>query len=239
LFDRQKLTDIEASADQHNVEYVLQEIIPGEDDQLYTLGTAISASGNVTAIFTGRKLRQMPPKFGICRAGESCDEPTIVDLGVRLLKRFDYFGVSQVEFKYDARDGKFKLMEINPRTWAWVAIAERVGVNLAFHYYLDAFGKEPPFASQRPGKTLWFGLYDDIRYSFRHRDHKPLSFLFNGYDHIVESRFEWRDPSPALHYWGQQLGQLFASARRPGALRRLAPRLKRNKPANPSESPVA
>jgi D-aspartate ligase len=216
LPDRAALTRIEATADEHAVEYVMQEIIPGDDDQLYTLGTAITKTGEVTGIFTGRKLRQMPPKFGICRAGESIDEPRIVDLGVRLLRRFHYFGVSQVEFKYDARDDRFKLMEINPRTWAWVAIAEAVGVNLAFHHYLDAFGKTPVFASQGPGRTLWFGLYDDIRYSWRHRDHWPLTYLFKGYERIVESRFEWSDPKPALHYWFTELTRPVA-----GAVRRL------------------
>lgn len=205
LFDREALTAVEAKADEHDVEYVLQEIIPGGDDQLYTLGTALSKSGEVTGIFTGRKLRQMPPKYGICRTGESFDEPRIVDLGIRLLRRFHFFGVSQVEFKYDARDDQFKLMEINPRTWAWVAIAEAVGVNLALHHYLDAFGKAPEFASQRPQRTVWFGLYDDIRYSWRHRDHWPLTYLFDGYERFVESRFEWRDPKPALHYWFTEL----------------------------------
>ena len=47
--------------------------------------------------------------------------------------RFGFHGVSQVEFKRDPRDGRFKLMEINPRLWQWHGLAAACGVDLPRH----------------------------------------------------------------------------------------------------------
>jgi predicted ATP-grasp superfamily ATP-dependent carboligase len=144
---------------------VLQEIIPGDDDQLYTLGAYISPSGQLLAAFTGRKLQQSPPGFGTCRLGESLDNPTVKDLGVALLKALKFHGVAQVEFKLDPRDGRFKLIEINARFWLWHGLATQCGVNLASIAYLDAVGRTPnPILAQQCG-PVWVLLADYLRHS--------------------------------------------------------------------------
>ena len=45
--------------------YVVQEYIPGDDDQLYTAGI-FAYKGELAATFTGRKLRQFPIRTGEC-----------------------------------------------------------------------------------------------------------------------------------------------------------------------------
>lgn len=45
-----------------------------------------------------------------------------------------------VEFKHDARDNQFKIIEINPRVWAYVSYATACGadvVEMAYHDTLD------------------------------------------------------------------------------------------------------
>jgi hypothetical protein len=49
--------------------------------------------------------------------------------------------VSQVEFKRDPRDGRFKLMEVNPRLWLWHGLAAALGVDFARITYLDLLGR--------------------------------------------------------------------------------------------------
>ena len=46
-------------------------MIPGGDDRLWTLGSYRDAQGRALASFTGRKLRQWPPRFGTARAAEA------------------------------------------------------------------------------------------------------------------------------------------------------------------------
>jgi D-aspartate ligase len=121
---------------------MVQELIPGGDDTLYTVGSYIARDGRPLGVFSGRKLRQTPPGIGTCRVGEAVWVQDAVDAALRLLETFDYFGLSQVEFKRDPRDGKFKLMEINPRLWQWHGLAAACGVDLPRIAYADLVGEK-------------------------------------------------------------------------------------------------
>ena len=119
---------------------MVQELVPGGDGELYSVGSYIARDGRPLGVFCGRKLRQTPPGIGTCRVGEAVWVDDVVDAALRLLRAFDYFGLSQVEFKRDARDGRFKLMEINPRLWQWHGLATACGVDLPRIAYADLMG---------------------------------------------------------------------------------------------------
>ncbi len=143
-----------AYADAEPFEPMVQELIPGGDDELYTVGSYIAADGAVLGLFSGRKLRQSPPGVGTCRVGEAVWVQDNVDAAVRLLRAFEFHGVSQVEFKRDPRDGRYKLMEINPRLWLWHGLAAALGVDFARIAYLDLLGMrgEPATTEGKQGR---------------------------------------------------------------------------------------
>ena len=60
-----------AYADAEPFAPMVQELIPGGDDELYTLGSYVAADGEPLGLFSGRKLRQTPPVVGTCRVGEA------------------------------------------------------------------------------------------------------------------------------------------------------------------------
>ncbi len=122
---------------------MVQELVPGGDDTLYTVGSYVARDGTPLGVFSGRKLRQTPPGIGTCRVGEAVWVQDAVDAALRLLAGFGYFGLSQVEFKRDPRDNKFKLMEINPRLWQWHGLAAACGVDLPRIAYADLVGEQP------------------------------------------------------------------------------------------------
>lgn len=64
-----------------------------------------------------KRMREYPITGGSSTAAESMYDPELRDLGLTLLKALDWHGVAMVEFKKDSRDGKYKLMEINPKFW--------------------------------------------------------------------------------------------------------------------------
>ena len=66
----------------------------------------------------------------------------MVDSGLRLLKALGFHGISQVEFKRDPRDGRYKLMEVNPRLWQWHGLAAACGVDLPLIAYRDLTGEQ-------------------------------------------------------------------------------------------------
>ena len=153
---------------------MLQEIIPGGDDELYTVGSYLDAQSQPLALFTGRKLRQHPRQFGTARFAESLWLPDLADAAVRLLTELRFHGVSQVEFKRDPRDGRFKLMEVNARHWLWHALATASGVNLSWIAYRDALAQPVRAPQQRDGQR-WILTVKDLLASTKEIAHGELS----------------------------------------------------------------
>ena len=145
----------EARAKTEEFGAIVQELVPGGDDALYTVGSYLDADGRPLGVFSGRKLRQTPRGIGTCRVGEAVWVQEVVDAALRLLAAFDYRGLSQVEFKRDARDGRFKLMEINPRLWQWHGLAAACGVDLPRIAYADLTGAAPPRAEMDGHGKRW------------------------------------------------------------------------------------
>jgi len=110
-----------------NSQYIVQEFIPGSDDQLYTDGI-FAYKGKLVASFTGRKLRQFPVTMGECSYGEVIREPRIVNYAEKIVNYTSYTGIAQIEFK--KYNNEYYLMEMNPRSWSWNSLAEYSGINL-------------------------------------------------------------------------------------------------------------
>jgi D-aspartate ligase len=136
-------------------EPMVQELVPGGDDSLYTVGSYVSRDGRALGVFCGRKLRQTPPGIGTCRVGEAVWVESLVETALRLLREFRFHGLSQVEFKRDDRDGRFKLMEINPRLWQWHGLAAACGVDLPQIAYADLVGEAPSDARMNGDGKRW------------------------------------------------------------------------------------
>jgi len=209
-----------AEARRENVEFLIQEIIPGGDDTLYTLGSYRTRAGRLAGTFTGRKLRQKPPRFGECRVGESVYCPEVLELGRRFLERLGYFGISQVEFKWDERDKRYKIMEINPRSWSWIGLPIRLGINLPFLQLCDALGQPVPEQHLSPDspRGVWINYYEDLYWSLRSPGDVPFVHRFRGYPVVCEPYSVENDPRPGRAYYTTQFRKLAV-----GALRRLNP----------------
>ena len=144
-------------------EPMVQELIPGGDEELYTLGSYVSAGGEALGLFTGHKLRQTRGFMGSARVGEALWVDEVAEQGLALLRALGFHGISQVETKRDPRDGRFKLMEVNPRLWQWHSLAAACGVDLPYIAYRDLVGDPlPPARMHGDGKrwaiTLMAGL---------------------------------------------------------------------------------
>jgi predicted ATP-grasp superfamily ATP-dependent carboligase len=144
-----------AYADAEPYEPMVQEVIPGGDGELYSLGSYLTAAGEALGLFSGRKLRQTPPGVGTCRVGEAVWVQDVVDQGLALLRALRFRGLSQVEFKRDPRDGVYKLMEINPRLWQWHGLAAACGVDFPLIAYRDLTGERLEPVSTNGTKRRW------------------------------------------------------------------------------------
>lgn len=140
---------------------MLQERVPGGEDELYTVGSYLDANSRPLAVFTGHKLRQYPHAGGSCLAGVSKWDGELAELALRLLQELRFHGVSQVEFKRDPRNGRYRLMEVNARHWKWHTLAAACGVNLSLAAYRDAIGQPFVAPRQRDG-VKWIVVNKDV-----------------------------------------------------------------------------
>ena len=127
--DAQSLVSVFESIGAGEPAFMVQEIIPGEDHALYGYLAFWDSNHQEHAWLTKRKLRQFPRHYGDGSLQETVECPEVAQLGRRLLQAFNYQGFVGIEFKFDARDGTYRLMEINPRTVSGNQLCISAGVD--------------------------------------------------------------------------------------------------------------
>ncbi|MCW7079144.1 MAG: hypothetical protein OCU16_06430 [Candidatus Methanospirare jalkutatii] len=143
-------------------EILVQEVIPGSPDNLYSF-CSFFKDGKVMGMCIGRRRRQRPMDFGNASTFvESVYVPELVDLGKRLLRAIGYYGLSEIEFKKDVRDGEFKLLEINARTWLWHSLAIRCGVDFPYLLYEDLRGENFKLRTFFKENVRFIHIYTDL-----------------------------------------------------------------------------
>jgi len=145
----------------------ISEVIPGDDAALWTLGSYRDSRGRPLASFTGHKLRQWPPSFGTARAAEARWDADLARRCHELLDAMEFHGISQVEVKRDARDGRDYLIEVNPRSWLWIGLATSCGINIPEACHLDAIGHARHPVAGHSGDRRWTLLFKHLAASIR------------------------------------------------------------------------
>jgi D-aspartate ligase len=141
---------------------IVQEIVPDSHERIYSLLAYIGRSGAPLVTLVGRKVRQGPLRFGTSAVFEVDYEPTVLELGLRLLRTAGYTGIAHVEFAQDPRDGEFRLLEVNTRLPVWAALAANRHLDLPRIAYDDLCGKEvAPLPTFREELT-WIYLAKDV-----------------------------------------------------------------------------
>lgn len=189
----------------------VSEVIPGGDDALWTLGSYRDREGRSLAAFTGRKLRQWPPRFGTARAAEARWDPDLAARCDALLDELGFHGISQVEVKRDARDGRDHLIEVNPRSWLWIGLATDCGVNIPLACYLDAIGRPRPVPPGHRGNRRWILALKHVPASAREVAGGRWSagaFARSVRPPVRDGVLDVRDPRPALSQLGRLAGRL-------------------------------
>lgn len=122
-------------------EILVQEIIPGDGERQYSY-CAFFRDGEAQSTLIAKRIRQHPREFG--RAAtyvETIEFPEIEELSERFLRAIDYYGLVEVEFKQDPRDGQFKLLDVNARTWGFHSIGIPAGVDFPYLLFADQVGQ--------------------------------------------------------------------------------------------------
>nr|WP_321497939.1 hypothetical protein [uncultured Methanolobus sp.] len=147
-------------------EVIIQEFIPGETESVYSF-CSFFKNGEIVGLWTGRKKREHPMGSGTATLAESINTPEIIQSGHKFLKYIDYYGISEIEFKKDSRDGKYKLIEMNARSWLWISLARRAGVDFASMLYSDMQDKTYYGNETFTENIIWMHIYTDLWISLK------------------------------------------------------------------------
>ena len=140
---------------------VVQQLIPGGGESQFSYA-ALWWQGRPLAEFTARRTRQYPVDFGYTSTFvEVVEAPDVAAAARRLLDSIGHHGLVEIEFKRDARDGTFRLLDVNPRPWSWFGLAAAAGADLGAMLWQGANGLPVAPARARPG-TAWMYLVRDM-----------------------------------------------------------------------------
>ncbi len=216
-----ELRDVYRRATAAGFTLIVQEEIAGPVTSLYSVGLYASSRGGAPAVFTSRKLAQVPADYGDGLVVRAWWVPEVIPLAVRAVQHLGFFGIADIEFKRDPVTRTFKLLDVNPRPWLWMNLPTACGVNLAHAAYLDALGKpvDPDMFRQWDYQTRWVsmrglmvaglralargrvptGLWDAVRDTRGHRlgplfaSDDPLTRMFS------DPRYWWQSLRQAIH----------------------------------------
>lgn len=180
---------------------VVQELVPGgSETQLSYAG--VWKHGKPVGWFTAQRTRQYPLEFSHTSTFvETLDAPDVVEAAHKFLTSTGHHGLVEVEFKRDIRDGKLKLLDVNPRPWSWLALSEAAGLRLGETLLAVAYGDAIPPVGTAASGVAWMYVPRDVFASIQLMLKgmlSPFAYLASFAKVRAWGIFDPKDPLPAL-----------------------------------------
>jgi predicted ATP-grasp superfamily ATP-dependent carboligase len=193
-------------------EVIVQEVIDGPDSNIYFC--LFYRKNNFTEVmFTGRKLASVPRgtgSTGLCvEATSGAFRTQLEALTEKFLMVSNYAGIGGIEYKLDARTGRFLIIEPTVGRTDWQEeVATLSGINIPAIAYYEECGLPPPASNKRVAGVVWQQSYID-------RIRSGVCVVPRNAT-VVDGYWRRDDPVPALIYYPFAILRLIQ-----GALKRL------------------
>lgn len=211
---------------------MIQEVIGGRDERLFTFISCFDAESRPLAYCIRKKIRQMPIDFGYCTYTVSCHDARVEEQSLKLLTGIGFQGIAGVEWKLDPKTGALKLIEINARAMNTIGIAPACGVDIPYIAYRDALGEQVERVTDWMDDVGWIWLRQDVWAARKLRQLGQLTLaewrksLSGRKANAVYARDDLMPFLNSCHSWARELAQgaLLALRRRTPLLAYRAPR---------------
>lgn len=140
VFDEKSLKEAIKQSKEKDLEVIIQEIIPGFDDHMYTFDAYLNEKSKVTHWLTCQKYRQYPINYGASVYTQQKYIKELAEIGIPFLETIGYKGVAEIEFKKHEKTGKFYLIEINVRYSNLNELLTQAGINMPYITYRELTG---------------------------------------------------------------------------------------------------
>lgn len=185
---------------------MIQELIPGGDDQVYIFNGYFDENSDCLAAFTGHKIRQFPIHVGCASLGECNWNEDVARTTIRFMKEIGYRGILDIGYRLDPRDGRYKVLDINPRVGQAFRLFVAVnGMDVVRCLYMDLTGQRIADPIVPKEGRRWVIEDYDIISSFHYYREGTLKLRewIGSFRRLEEAAwFSWRDPFP---FWDTAL----------------------------------
>lgn len=180
---------------------MIQEYIPGGDDQVYIFNGYFNEQSECLASFTGFKIRQFPIHTGCASLGECSWIEEVSSQTKNFMKKIGYKGILDIGYRLDPRDGRYKVLDVNPRLGgAFRLFVAENDMDVARTLYLDLTDQEIPPVIPREGRR-WLIEDFDIMSTFHYFQEGSLTIWqwMRSFKGVEEGAwFNWKDPVPFI-----------------------------------------
>ena len=194
---------------------MLQEYIPGGDDQIFIFNGYFNEDADCLVGFTGFKIRQFPIHVGCASLGECRTNEAVARTTVQLMKAIKYRGVLDIGYRFDKRDGQYKVLDINPRVGqAFRLFVGENDMDVVKALYLDLTNQKQPVVIPREGRRWVIEDFDLISSWDYHKEGTlQLSDWWASLKGVEERAwFDWKDPRPFLKMLTGLVNRMFIRA---------------------------
>jgi len=131
---------------------IFQEYIHGED---WIFHGYFNPETDCFVGFTGKKLRSYPPLAGPTTLGVSVLNEPLSRQAEAMLRVIGYSGIVDLDYRRDERDGRYKLLDFNPRVGANFRMFEDgAGIDVVRALHLDLTGRGVRRSPMIEGRTF-------------------------------------------------------------------------------------
>ena len=173
------------------LDYLAQAYIEGRNGFGYF---GFFRHGEEIAYFMHERLVQFPAEGGPSVVARSIHNECIRMLGKRLLESLEWHGPAMVEFKRGDVDGKYYLMEINPKLWGSLDLAIAAGCNFPV-WIAEALAnaRYPSNTTYQDGVTYQWLMPHGLQSALADRESRAILF-HNMFSREVSTDLCWSDP---------------------------------------------
>lgn len=121
------------------------------------------AGGIPRLVFTGHKFRSWPPKSGLTTRAWARRNTVLASLAAELCRAIGYCGIADLDWRFDRRDGRYKLIDFNPRFGQQFRLFNTAqGLDVVRAMYLDLTERHISEGSQIHGRGFIVGNLDAV-----------------------------------------------------------------------------
>jgi predicted ATP-grasp superfamily ATP-dependent carboligase len=206
----------EATALMGTDQVIVQEMIPGGGESQFSYA-GLWEHGRELASLTARRTRQFPIDFGMTSSFvETMPLPEIAEAARKILLAIGFHGLVEVEFKFDSRDGTYKVLDANTRAWAWIGIGANAGVDFPYLAWRLATGQGIP-ASRGGRRASWLYPGRNLLSLVQQWRRQGMPSVAEWQTMVAASTwatFSLDDPLPGVIEFPIQVGRLWRRIRR-------------------------